>query len=295
MREASQPLAEATAPPVMLSRTARGWRRLFRNRFSVAGLALVLFYFVMAALAPVASPFSPVAQDLDRTLQPPRPPHLLGTDEFGRDVLSRVLYGARLSLAIGLAVIMLSFLAGFGSGVSSAVRGGTVDELIMRFMDILLALPGILLAIVVIAALGPDAVSLIIAMTVYNIPQFARMSRGTALGVIHQDYIEAAEALGASSLRVLVRHVVPNCSGPVLVFAMIRFSLTLLTAASLSFLGLGIQPPTPEFGAMLHASRAYLWEAPHLMIVYGSAVSLMILGFNVLAEGFRDVLDPASR
>lgn len=132
-------------------------------------------------------------------------------------------------------------------------------------------------------------------MTVYNIPQFARMSRSTTLGVSTQTYIEAAVALGSSSARVLLRHVVPNCIGPVVVFAMIRFSITLLTAAGLSFLGLGIQPPSPGFGATLHASRKYLWDGPHLMVVYGGAVSLMVLGLNALAEGFRDVLDPASR
>lgn len=294
MRAVSSLLVEAAAPAIAPPRRRDAWRRLLRNRLSALGLGLVAFFSVVAAAGPHLIPYSPVAQDLERTLRPPGATHLLGTDEFGRDVLSRAVYGARLTLGIGMAVISASFLIGFLAGVGAAVRGGVTDEVIMRVMDVLLALPGMLLAIVVVAALGPGTASLILAMTVYNIPQFARMSRATALGIVHQSYLEAAGALGASPARILFRHVVPNCLGPVLVFAMIRFSLTLLTAASLSFLGLGIQPPTPEFGAMLHASRAYLWEAPHLMLVYGGAVSLMVLGFNAMAEGFRDVLDPAS-
>ncbi len=295
MRTLSTTLGDADVMAVVRPRAYRGLRRLLRNRLSILGGIIVLGFLLVAVFGPAVSPYSPLAQDLDRTLQSPGIPHLLGTDEFGRDVLSRVLTGARLSIIIGLVVISLSFLVGFFAGVIAAVRAGLVDEVIMRAMDVLLALPGILLAIVVIAALGPGTVSLIAAMTVYNIPQFARMSRSTALGVSTQTYIEAAVALGSSPRRVLFRHVVPNCIGPVIVFAMIRFSLTLLTAAGLSFLGLGIQPPTPEFGAMLHASRKYLWDGPHLMIAYGGAVSLLVLGLNALAEGFRDVLDPVSR
>ncbi len=206
--------------------------------------------------------------------------------------MSRLMYGARLSIAIGALSVMIGFAIGFSLGTIAAFYGSWVDMVIMRFMDILLALPGMLLAIAIIAALGVGMQNVILAVGIYTIPQYARLTRSTALGVKNQVYVDAACATGVPSVRIILTHVVPNAIGPLVVYSALRFSTAILTASGLSFLGLGVQPPDPEWGAMLATSRQYLRVAPHLSLVYGLALMFLVLGFNMVGEGVRDVLDP---
>ncbi len=266
--------------------------RLKRNRLSALGIAIVLLYSLLAALAPLIAPADPTAQNLDEALKGVSTNHWMGQDEFGRDVFSRVLYGARLSMVIGALSVLLGFSVGISLGTIAAFYGLWIDAVIMRLMDILLALPGILLAIAIIAALGVGMENVIFAVGIYTIPQYARLSRSSVLTVKEQVYVEAAKAVGTPSLKIILRHVVPNAIGPLIVYSALRFSTAILTASGLSFLGLGVQPPDPEWGAMLATSRQYLRVAPHLSFMYGSALLFLILGFNMLGEGVRDALDP---
>ncbi len=268
------------------------WRRLRRNRLSMVGMLIVVIYVAVAVFAPVIAPSDPTLQNLDENLRGPSPAHLLGQDEFGRDILSRVIYGARISMAIGALSVALGFVVGSSLGTLAGFYGGWVDALIMRSMDILLALPGILLAIALIAALGVGIDNVILAVGIYTIPQYARLTRSTVLSVTHQVYVDAARAVGVPARRIILLHVVPNAIGPLIVFSALRFSTAILTASGLSFLGLGVQPPEAEWGAMLAASRQYLRVAPHIAFAYGTALSLLVLGFNILGEGVRDALDP---
>jgi peptide/nickel transport system permease protein len=259
---------------------------------AVLGLIIIIVYVALAAFPSLLTKHEPNVQSLSRTLEAPSAEHRLGTDEFGRDVLSRVLHGARLSFTIaGLAVILGGF-AGFSIGLLAGYFGGAVDTVLMRLMDVLLAMPGILLAIAIIAALGTGIGNVIIAIGIYNIPQFARLTRSTVLGVKTQDFVLASRSIGSNAPEILVRHIIPNAWSAPFVFAMLRFSTAILTASGLSFLGLGVNPPTPEWGAMLAASRGYLRLAPHLVLAYGLAISTLVLGFNALGEGLRDVFDP---
>lgn len=268
--------------------------RLLHNRMTVLGIVIITVYLIAAAFPGLFSSYDPNKQDLSHSLQRPSLTHWMGTDEFGRDVFSRVIHGARLSIGTGFFAVASGGLAGFLLGLFSGYFGGTVDVIIMRLMDILLALPGIILAIAIIAALGTGLVNVVIAIGIYNIPQFARMTRSTVLTVKTEDYILAARSIGNPTSGILIRHVIPNSLSAPLIFATLRFSTAILIASGLSFLGLGVNPPTPEWGAMLAASRAYLRAAPHLVFAYGLTLSILVLGFNSLGEGLRDVFDPRS-
>jgi len=271
------------------------WRRLRRNRAAVAGAGIVLVFVLLAILAPVLVPYNPVQGNLNDRLQSFSGIHWLGTDELGRDLLSRILYGARVSLQIQIVAVVLALIIGVLLGSLSGYLGGYVDSLIMRCMDILLAFPGIFLALGIIAALGPGLLNLMFAAGISSIPQFARIVRASILSLKEREFVEAALALGSGSNRVMFRHLLPNCLAPIIVQSTLRMATVLLTASGLSFLGLGVQPPTPEWGAMLSNARSYLIVAPHVATIPGLAIMVVVVGFNLFGDGLRDTLDPRLR
>ena len=267
-------------------------RQFRRSRSAVLGLVLTLAFILVAILAPVLSPQDPVAFQLGARLAPPSGAHLLGTDELGRDILSRLLWGSRVTLFITLSSVAISLVVGTFLGIFSGFRGGWVDNLIMRLMDIWLAMPAFLLAIAIIAALGPGTINVIIAVGLSSIPAFARVARGSTLSVKQDDYVLAARALGGQDGRIMIRHILPNVVAPLLVQTSLRLATAILTASGLSFLGLGPQPPEPEWGAMLSTGRNYITSSPQLATIPGLAIMLVTIGFNTLGDGLRDVLDP---
>lgn len=271
------------------------WRRLRRNRAAVAGAGIVLVFVLLAILAPVLVPYNPIQGNLNDRLQSSSGTHWLGTDELGRDLLSRILYGARVSLQIQIVAVVLALIVGVLLGSLSGYLGGYVDSIIMRCMDILLAFPGIFLALGIIAALGPGLVNLMFAAGISSIPQFARIVRASILSLKEREFVEAALALGSGSNRVMFRHLLPNCLAPIIVQSTLRMATVLLTASGLSFLGLGVQPPTPEWGAMLSNARSYLIVAPHVATIPGLAIMVVVVGFNLFGDGLRDTLDPRLR
>ncbi len=271
------------------------WRRLRRNRAAVAGAGIVLIFVLMAVLAPVLVPYNPIQGNLNDRLQPFSGSHWLGTDELGRDLLSRILYGARVSLQIQIVAVVLALTVGILLGSLSGYLGGSVDSIIMRCMDILLAFPGIFLALGIIAALGPGLLNLMFAAGISSIPQFARIVRASMLSLKEREFVEAALALGSGSNRVIFRHLLPNCLAPIIVQSTLRMATVLLTASGLSFLGLGVQPPMPEWGAMLSNARSYLIVAPRVATIPGLAIMVVVVGFNLFGDGLRDTLDPRLR
>lgn len=271
------------------------WRRLKRNRAAIGGGIIVLLFVSMAILAPWIAPYPPNEGDLGKRLKPPSREHLLGTDPLGRDLLSRVIYGARISLQIQIISVAIALIIGTVLGMIGGYYGGKIDNLIMRLIDILLAFPGIFLAISIIAVLGPGLMNLMLAAGIYSIPQFARIVRGSVISLKEKEFIEAARAVGEKDGAILFRYLLPNSLAPIIVQTTLRMATVLLTASGLSFLGLGVQPPTPEWGAMLSNARAYLITAPHVATVPGVAIMLVVLGFNLFGDGLRDSLDPRLR
>lgn len=256
------------------------------------GAFIVGLMAVLAIAGPFIWPFDAVSQVLPARLEGPGWPHLLGQDELGRDVLARLAGGARVSLFVGLAVVSVSAVVGTVIGAVAGYAGGWVDDVVGRLMDVLLAFPGILLAIALVAALGPSLVNVVLALTVIGWVGYARLVRGQVLKVRELEYVQAARALGASAPWILVRHVIPATLSAVTVQATLGMAGAIISEASLSFLGLGVQPPTPSWGTMLDAGRSHLFDAPHLTIVPGVAIALLVLGFNFAGEGLRDRLDP---
>ena len=240
-------------------------------------------------------PYPPTAIDYDHTLSRPSLTHLAGTDDFGRDILSRLIIGSRYSLGMGLVATSVGAVLGAAWGIASAFYGRWVDNVSMRVVDVLLAFPGILLAIAIVAILGPGLVNVVIAVGVFGIPTFARLTRAPALAAKAQEYIHAARAMGAGNRRIMARHILPAVMPAILVYFTLRLGTTILTASALSYLGLGVQPPTPEWGAMLASARLFLNVAPHLVLAPGITISLAVLGFNLLGDGVRDALDPRLR
>ena len=277
------------------SQTADVWRRLKRNRAAIVGGVIVLLFVSIAILAPLISPYPPNEGDLAKRLKPPSQEHLLGTDPLGRDLLSRVIYGARISLQIQVVSVLIALVIGTLLGMVGGYYGGKFDHLIMRLMDILLAFPGIFLAISIIAVLGPGLTNLMVAAGIYSIPQFARIVRGSVLTLKEKEFIEAARAVGENDFNILFRYLLPNSIAPIIIQTTLRMATVLLTASGLSFLGLGVQPPTAEWGAMLSNARAYLITAPHVATVPGLAIMLVVMGFNLFGDGLRDSLDPRLR
>jgi peptide/nickel transport system permease protein len=287
--EASPPYGSA---PDGANQKSRAWHQLKRSRLAIPGALVVCMFIVVALLAPVLAPYDPTKNELSKTLLTPCAGHLFGTDELGRDILSRIIYGARLSLLEGLFSVLLALVIGVPLGLVSGYMGGKTDIIIMRLVDILLAFPGVLLAVVIISILGPSLINAMIAVGVYTVPMFARLARGSTLSVKEEPYIEACRALGMGNLRILWRHIFPNISANIFVLATLRVAIAILTAASLSFLGLGAQPPTPEWGAMLSNGRNYILIAPHLVVFPGLAIVLLVLGLNLFQDGLRLVFDP---
>jgi peptide/nickel transport system permease protein len=271
------------------------WRRLRRNRAAMAGAGIVAAFVLLAVLAPALVPFNPLQGDLNDRLQPPNATHWLGTDELGRDLLSRVMFGAWVSLQIQIVAVVLALLVGVTLGLVGGYFGGRVDNVIMRCMDSLLAFPGIFLALGIIAALGPGLFNLMLAAGISSVPQFARIVRASVLSLKEREFVEAAVALGSGNGRVMFRHLLPNCLAPIIVQSTLRMATVLLTASGLSFLGLGVQPPTPEWGAMLSNARSYLVVAPHVATIPGLAIMVVVVGFNLFGDGLRDTLDPRLR
>jgi len=270
-------------------------KRLLKNFAFTSGLLLTVALIVVALAAPLLAPFDPYTQDTGRRLEGPSEQHLLGLDDLGRDVLSRILYGARVSLRVGFSVVILASLIGVTLGAISGYFGGIVDLLVMRLCDILLAFPGILLAIALVAVMGPSLNNVILALATIGWVGYARLVRGQVLKVREMEYVTAARALGAKSPRVIIMHVLPNVMNPVIVMATLGLAGAILAEAALSFLGLGVQPPTPSWGAMLTSGRRYLGIANHMAIFPGIAIMLAVMGLNFLGDGLIDALDPKYR
>jgi peptide/nickel transport system permease protein len=270
----------------------RRLRRFARHRGALAGGVIALFFATVALLAPWLAPHDPEAVRLGANLRPPSWAHPFGTDSLGRDVLSQTIYGARVSLTIGFVSLALALAGGVPVGALAAWVGGWVDRLTMRVVDVLVSFPTLLLAIIVITVFGPGLVRAMIAIGVAQVPLYARLTRSAVLRVRALDYVTAARAGGATGGRILWRHVFPNCLSPLIVQSTLLFATAILSAAYLGFLGLGAQPPTPEWGTMLSKARDFLRVAPHVSIFPGVTIMLTVLGLNLLGDGLRDVLDP---
>jgi peptide/nickel transport system permease protein len=259
------------------------------------GFAIVLVAVLAAAFGPSLTPYEPSAQTLSQRLEPPSRAHPFGLDELGRDILSRLVSGARISLFVGLAVVSVSSLIGMLLGSIAGYFGGAIDDVISRAIDILMAFPGILLAIALVAVLGPSLTNVILALCVIGWVGYARLVRGQALRARELEYVQAARALGAGSARIVLRHVLPTAFPSVIVQATLGMAGAIIAEASLSFLGLGVQPPTPSWGTMLDAGRSHLFDAPHLTVFPGLAIATLVMGFNFLGDGLRDRIDPKSK
>jgi peptide/nickel transport system permease protein len=270
-------------------------KRLLRNFAFTSGLILTVALILVAVAAPLIAPKDPFTQDTARRLEAPSNDHPLGLDDLGRDVLSRVVWGARVSLRVGFSVVIIASLIGVTLGAMAGYFGGVMDVVVMRLCDILLAFPGILLAIALVAVLGPSLNNVVLALATIGWVGYARLVRGQVLKVREMEYVTAARALGARSPRVIIRHVLPNVINPVIVMATLGLAGAILSEAALSFLGLGVQPPTPSWGAMLTAGRRYLGLANHLAIFPGAAIMLAVMGLNFLGDGLIDALDPKYR
>ncbi|MDR1622795.1 MAG: ABC transporter permease [Synergistaceae bacterium] len=266
--------------------------RLVKNQAAVVGFVIVALFVLCALFPRWIAPYGYDDQDLAKQFVKPCAEHLFGTDDYGRDIFSRVVYGSRISLSIGLVSISFSCVVGVLIGCVAGYYGNVLDNTLMRLMDIMLAMPSILLAIAIVSALGAGLRNLVIAIGISTIPQYARIVRASVLSIKDQEFIEAARCIGASDWRILMRHILPNCMAPIIVQATMNIAIAILSAASLSFIGLGIAPPTPEWGAMLSAGRAYLRNHWFIVIFPGAAIMLSVFAFNLFGDGLRDALDP---
>jgi peptide/nickel transport system permease protein len=286
-------------PPVARAARMSTWRpflrRLRRRPLVIAAMAVLVLFIVLALGAPVLAPHDPTVLIAGAVMRPPSGQYLLGTDELGRDVLSRVIHGARISLQIGIFTISIALLVGTLVGITAGFYGGLIDGALMAVMEILLAFPQILLAMAIVAMLGPSLTNAMIAVGFSAVPVYARTARGTTLSVRSMDYVEAARAVGSGDGRILLRHVLPNMISPVVVLGTAGVGIAILIAAGLSYLGLGAQPPTPEWGAMLSEARAYLRNAWWMATFPGLAITLVVVSLNLCGDWLRDLLDPRLR
>ncbi len=271
------------------------WRALKhtlrKSKLTAISAVLVLFILVIALFAPQIAPSDPISGNYRIMLQPPTREHLFGTDELGRDIFSRVVYGARISILIGLMALVVGLLVGVTIGLTTGYFGGVVDLVGMRFIDILLSFPGILLAILISSTFGAGLFPVILAIGIYSVPTFSRVTRGSVLVIKEMGYVEAARAIGASTPRIMLRHILVNIFGPILVYSTLRMGSAVLTTAFLSFLGVGVSPPTPEWGLMVNTARNFMREAPHVILFPGMAIFVTVLVFNLLGDGLRDLFD----
>ncbi|WP_229683056.1 nickel transporter permease [Virgibacillus oceani] len=266
--------------------------RIVKSKTSFIGLCIILILILTAIFAPLIATHSPTAQDIINRYQPPSSEHFLGTDELGRDIFSRIVHGSRISIQIGVIAVGIAMIIGVLLGGVAGYFGRWIDQIIMRIIDIMMAFPSILLAIALVAVLGPGLTNAMIAVGIVGIPQFARIVRSAVLSIKETEYIEAAKSIGAKHGRVLMQHVLPNCVAPIIVQTTLSIGTAILDAAGLSFLGLGAQPPTPEWGAMLSDGQAAIQNAPWVVAFPGLAIFFVVLGFNLLGDGLRDALDP---
>jgi peptide/nickel transport system permease protein len=286
-KEFNPSLQEETVSP-----WKEAWKSFIKNKIALVGFCIVLFFVILAIAAPVIAPQGINEQDLSKRLQAPSSDHWLGTDDFGRDILSRIIHGARISLWVGFFAVIGSAVVGSLLGIVAGYYGRWVDTIISRIFDIMLAFPSILLAIAVVAALGPSLRNALIAIAIINIPNFGRLIRSRVLSVKQEEYVMAAKAIGMKDSRILFSHVLPNSMAPIIVQGTLAIATAIIEAAALGFLGLGAQAPTPEWGKMLADARMFMLQAPWTMIFPGLAIMLTVLGFNLMGDGLRDALDP---
>lgn len=270
-------------------------KRFKRNKAAVAGLTILVILMLVAIFAPYIAPYDPYDAQMQIALQKPSAQHLLGCDELGRDLLSRIIYGARISLRVGLEAVAIALGIGIVLGALAGYYGGWIDLLIMRVMDVMLAFPSILLAIAFMAVLGRGIDNAVIAIGIVSIPEYARIVRGSVLSVKQNDYVMAARAIGNSNNGIIFRHILPNIIAPIVVRATLGISSAILDTAALGFLGLGVKPPDAEWGTMLGMGRGYIWNATHLLTYPGLAITTTVLAFNLMGDGLRDALDPRLR
>ena len=281
--------------PEIRSPAREFWRRFRRQHLALGSLVLIIVLVGAAFLAPWIAPYGQATPDYDALLEGPSWLHWAGTDSFGRDILSRMIWGGQVSLTVGFLSVLLGCVVGVALGIISGFFGGWLDGLIMRVIDVMLAFPGILPAIAVVAILGPGIVNVIYAIALSAVPVFARLVRGTTLALKETLYVQASRSIGVSRIKLMARHILPGTLSAVIVYASLRMGTSILTAAALSFIGLGAQPPSPEWGAMLSDGRSYLGVADHITIFPGLAILITVLAFNLLGDGLRDALDQKLR
>jgi peptide/nickel transport system permease protein len=267
-------------------------RRFSRNTLAMVGFGILVFLILVAVLAPYVTAYPYDLQNLAHAKEPPSMQHWFGTDNYGRDLLSRCIYGARISLQVGVLAVSFAIIAGGLFGSLAAFYGGIVDDVIMRILDIIYAVPAILLGIAIAATLGPGLGNMMFAIAIGNIPSYARVVRASVLTVKSNEYIEASRAIGASDIRIILRHIIPNSLAPIIVQATLGVAGAILACATLSFLGLGIQPPTPEWGSMLSSSRQFIRQSPYMSIFPGLCIMITVFALNVIGDGIRDAIDP---
>lgn len=268
------------------------WRTFLKNKLAIIGACIVFFFIILAIFAPLIAPEGIDNKELANRLKPPSSKHWFGTDDFGRDIFARVIFGARISLKVGLLAVLGSAVVGSFLGIIAGYYGRWIDNLICRIFDIMLAFPSILLAIAIVAVLGPSLRNALIAIAIINVPNFGRLIRSRVLSVKEEEYITAAKAVGMKDRRILFNHILPNSIAPIIVQGSLAIATAIIEAAALGFLGMGATPPDPEWGKMLSDSKNYLVQAPWTMIFPGLAIMLSVLGFNLMGDGLRDALDP---
>jgi len=273
------------------------WMRLKKNKMAMGGLFLLLAMILIAVFAGLLADYDTAAigQNMPERMQKPSAAHFFGTDNFGRDVFARIVHGSRISLSMSIIAMAIAVAIGAIIGAIAGYYGGAIDNVIMRFMDILLAIPPMLMSISIVAALGQSMVNLLIALAIAYIPVFARVIRSSILSIKDQEFVEAAKSCGSGSGRIIFKHIIPNAIGPIIVQATLAMGSTILIIASLSFMGLGVKPPSPEWGTMLYEARDFLKQAPYLVLFPGGAITLAVISLNLLGDGLRDALDPRLR
>ncbi|MBS7527657.1 ABC transporter permease [Fusibacter paucivorans] len=278
--------------PKKKSRFAETSRLFAKNRLAVIGLIVLILLALVAIFSNQIAPYGEDEQNLRNTLQTPSAEHIMGTDNLGRDVFSRIVYGSRISLVVGFISVGIGLAIGGGLGAIAGYFGGRSDNIIMRVFDMMMAIPSMILAIAICAALGPGMLNTMIAVGFSTVPNYARVVRSAVLTVKQQEFIEAAHATGSSNVRIILKHILPNCLAPIIVQASLGVAGAILSAASMSFIGLGVQPPTAEWGGMLSAGRTYVRNQPHLVLFPGIAIMMTIFSLNLVGDGLRDALDP---